>query len=129
MGISAEQIKRGIEICGLFVAQIPNALELLGKYHLQIFQQGIVHGHSWVIAFPIIVAIAGFGIMLLRSTNALVFLLPAAFAFALLSGLIWEWERSTHSLGIYVLLIGWVSWSTFLGLIALSVATIIKSMV
>lgn len=128
MPISPEKIKRGIEIAGLGVAQIPNILELFGKYHLQIFQPGIVHGHFWVVAFPIIIGIAGFGIML-RSANALIYLLAAAFAAALVAGLIWEWETHTHSLDIYLLLLGWVSWSTFLGLIALAAATLIKAMV
>jgi hypothetical protein len=126
--ISADQIKRGIEIAGLFAAQLPNALDLLGRYHLQIFQPGIVHGHEWVIAFPIIIAIAGFSIIL-RSTNALICLLPAALAAALIAGGIWEWERQTHALDIYVLLLGWVAWSTFLGLAALGVADLIKAVV
>jgi hypothetical protein len=128
MPVTVEQVKRGIEIAGLFVAQIPNGLELIGKYHLQIFQPGIFHGHEWVIAFPIIISIAGFGIML-RSANALIYLLLAALFTASISGLIWEFERQTHGLDIYVLLCGWTLWSAFLGLIALSVATLIKAMV
>ena len=60
MPINAEKITRGIEITGLFVAQIPNGFELLGKYRIQIFQPDIFHGHEWVIAFPIIISIAVF---------------------------------------------------------------------
>ena len=66
---------------------------------------------------------------MLRSANALIYLLVAAFAAALIAGLIWELERETHGLDIDVLLLGWASWSRFLGLIALSVASLIKAMV
>lgn len=127
MPITTEQVKRGIEIAGLVLSQVPTVLEWSGKYHLQIFQAGIIHDHEWVIAFPFVIAIAGFAIMF-QSSRSLWYLLPAAILTASIAGVIWEFERSTHGLNNYLLVLGWTSWSTFLSLITLSVASLIKMM-
>lgn len=114
MPITTEQIKRGIEIAGLLAAQVPNLLEWNAvEYPLQIFQGGIIHDHKWVIAFPAAIAIAGFAV-LFQSARSLWYLLPTAILTVVIAGVIWEVERKTHSLGIYILLIGWVAWTTFL---------------
>jgi hypothetical protein len=123
--ITVEQIKRGIEILGLVGAQAPNALDWFGKHPFQIFQPGIFHGHEWVLVIPIVVAIGGFAI-LIGSASALWYLLPAVLLMAAIAGPIWEYERMTHSLSDAVLLVGWTSWSTLLGLVALSIASLIK---
>jgi hypothetical protein len=128
MSITPEQIKRVIEIAGLLGSQVPAILEWGGKYHFQIFQAGIIHDHTWVTAFPVVIGIAGFAIML-QSSRALWYLLPAAIISAAVAGLIWEYERSTHSLSIYVLIFGWAAWTTFLSLSALSIASMIKRMI
>ena len=128
MPITPEQVKRGIEIAGLLAAQVPTLLELTGKYHLQIFQAGIIHDYQWTIAFPTVIAIAGFAVIF-KSDRSLWYLLPASILAAVTVGTIWEYERETHSLSIYILLIGWTTWTTFLSLIALSVFSLIKMMI
>jgi hypothetical protein len=135
MRISVDQLKHGVDIVGgcialvpSVVALVPEVVEWTGKYHLQLFQAGIIHDHKWVIAFPTIITIAGFGIML-RPARSLWILLLIAFLAAVIAVVIFEIERETHSLSIYILLIGWSAWTTFLSLITLSIASLIKIMI
>jgi hypothetical protein len=127
MPITTDQVKRGIEIVGLIGAQVPNVLDWVGKYHLQIFQPGIFHGHEWLLAIPIVVGIAAFAIIL-NSPRPLWYLLPALILTLAIAGSIYEFERDTHSLSNAVLLVGWTAWNTFLGLAMLSVARIVTKL-
>jgi hypothetical protein len=124
MPITADQTKRGIEFVGLVAAQIPNVLDWIGKYHLQIYQPGIFHGHEWLLAIPILIGVVGFAVIL-TSPRPLWYIVPVAVLALGLSGYIYEHERATHALSNEALLVGWTAWNTFLGLTALSVARLI----
>jgi hypothetical protein len=127
MPITPDQIKRGIEIVGLVAAQVPNVLDWIGKYHIQIFQPGIFQGHEWLLAIPILIGIAGFAIIL-TSPRPLWYLIPLAVLALGIAGVIYEREQDAHDLANAVLLTGWTAWNTFLGLAALSAARLVTKL-